>query len=266
MKKSLRVLLAALLLLTAGCTSRPAPYGENSQAETTAVELNISAASSLKEASEAVKKEYTAAHPDIKITYNFASSGTLQKQIEEGAPVDLFISAGTAQMDALAAQNLILADSRKDLLGNELVLIVAKDSALKDFGGLTDPAVKKLSIGTPETVPAGQYARETLISMQLYERVKSKLVLAKDVRQVLTYVETGNAEAGLVYRSDTFQVKNVRIAAAAPPDSHKLIVYPMAVVKASKQQQAARNFADFLTSPQAAAVFEKYGFKVLGRN
>jgi molybdate transport system substrate-binding protein len=164
-------------------------------------------------------------------------------------------------MDALATKDLLLADSRKDLLGNDLVLIARNDSKLAGFDGLKDPAVK-LSIGTPETVPAGKYAQETLTSLKLWDSLQSRLVQANDVRQVLTYVETGNVDAGLVYRSDAMMGKDIKVVAAAPDDSHKPIVYPMAVLKGTKHQKEVEAFAAFLSGSQAAGVFEKYGFKV----
>ncbi len=250
-----RNIIAFILLLTViiagGCSKTPV-------ADT--VELNVAAAASLTDAAKKIESLYIAQNPNTKITFNFASSGTLQKQIEEGAPTDLFISAGVKQMDALAEKDLIVADSRKNLLGNELILIAEKNSALQDFAGLTDPAIKRISIGTPETVPAGKYAQEALTSLNLYDQIKPKLVQAKDVRQVLTYVESGNVDAGLVYKSDTYQAKDIRIVTAAPSDSHKPIVYPIAIIKASQNQAEAQAFADFLASDEAAAVFAEHGF------
>lgn len=266
MKRNLAVILLLIftLVFMGGCGSKENTTGKD-QEPAQKVELNISAAASLKDAAEELKSTYITQHPNVTITYNFASSGTLQKQIEEGAPSDLFISAGKSQMDALAEKDLIVADSRKDLLGNELVLIAGKDSSLQDFAGLTDAAIKKISIGTPETVPAGKYAKEALTTLNLFDQIQPKLVMAKDVRQVLTYVETGNVDAGLVYRSDTYQAENIKIVAAAPKDSHKPIVYPMALIKASEKQDTAGEFADFLSSKEAADVFSKYGFDPLAK-
>jgi molybdate transport system substrate-binding protein len=250
------------VLLAGGCAKKEASTPTTTQPGQT-VTLNVSAAASLKDTATELQAIYTKKHPDVKINYNLAASGTLQQQIEQGAPTDMFISAGVKQMDALAQENLIVADSRTDLLGNKLVLVAGKNSTLKDFNGLTDPAIKKISIGTPETVPAGKYAQDTLTFLNLYSQIQSKLVLAKDVKQVLTYVQTGNVEAGLVYLSDTYNVNNVKIVATAPENSHKPIVYPMAIIKASKNQSAAKAFADFLASPEAAKVFSKYEFEPL---
>ncbi len=237
-------------------TQPPAPQPEP-------VNLMIAAAASLQDAGQELQTIYTSKHPDIKITYNFAASGTLQKQIEEGAPVDLFISAGKAQTDALAQKKLISDTSLKNLLGNELVLIAKKGSTLTSFEGLTDKSVGKISIGTPETVPAGQYAKDTLTTMKLWDKIQSKLVMGKDVREVLTWVETGNVDAGLVYRSDTTKMKEGKIVAAAPADSSKPIVYPMAVIASSKHPKEAGEFEAFLLTNEAQQVFIKYGFKSL---
>lgn len=256
MKRNIIVYILLLtVILVSGCS--------NTQSSEKTVKLTVAAAASLQDAAKEIKELYADKHPDVEITYNFASSGTLQKQIEEGAPADLFISAGKKQMDALAEKDLILKENRRDLLGNKLVLIAARDVALEDFDGLTSPSIKKISIGTPDTVPAGKYAEETLTSMELYDRLLPKIVFAKDVRAVLNYVETGNAQAGMVYMSDTYQVDDIVVITAAPEESHSPIVYPMAIVKASKNQSAAQAFSEFLSSSEAAAVFTKYGFDPL---
>ncbi|MFX4262168.1 molybdate ABC transporter substrate-binding protein [Pelotomaculum propionicicum] len=227
------------------------------------VNLTISAAASLQDAAGELKALYESKNTGTTITMNLASSGTLQKQIEEGAPADLFISAGQSQMDALSQKGLIIEESRKDLLGNELVLVAGKDSSLAGFESLTGENVKKISIGTPESVPAGQYAKETLTSLKLWDQLQPKIILAKDVRQVLTYVETGNVDAGLVYRTDAATSASVKIVSSAPDGSNKPILYPMAVVKSTKYQKQAEEFARFLQSDDAVKIFEKYGFKVI---
>lgn len=229
------------------------------------VNLTVSAAASLKDAMEELKTVYAGKQPGVNITYNFAASGPLQKQIEEGAPVDLFISAGKSQMDALAEKGLILENTRRDLLGNELVLVAKNDGNITGFDDLAGSGVAKVSIGTPETVPAGKYAQEALTAMNLWSRVQPKLVMANDVRQVLTYVETGNVDAGLVYRSDAMVGKDIKVVAAAPEDSHKPIVYPMAVIKSSGYQKEAEDFAAFLSGGEAAQIFSKYGFKAVNK-
>jgi len=237
--------------------------GNNAKAYPEPVNLTVAAAASLKDAAEEIRTVYAAKNPEVKITYNFSSSGTLQKQIEEGAPADLFISAGKSQMDALSRKGLIIETSRVDLLGNELVLIAGREAIITGFEDLAVPGVSRISIGTPETVPAGGYAKEVLTNISLWDKLQPKLVLAKDVRQVLTYVETGNVDAGLVYRSDAVSGREVKIVAAAPAGSHKPVVYPMAVIKNTGNKNASEEFAAFLSGREAATVFEKYGFKTI---
>lgn len=260
MKKNrlLIALLLGMLLVIGGCATQDTTPQAPAQPT---IELNISAAASLTDAAKEMEQLYNKEHPEVKLVFNLAASGTLQKQIEEGAPADVFISAGKKQMDALQEGGFIVNDSRQNLLGNELVLIAPQDSKIETFDDLATDKAAKISIGTPETVPAGKYAQEALTSLNLWEPIQPKLIMAKDVRQVLTYVESENVDAGLVYRSDTIGSEKIRIVAAAPADSHSPIVYPMAIVEASQQQEAAQEFIIFLTSETAIKVFEKYGFK-----
>src|ERR1700690_2301042 len=195
------------------------------------------------------------------VTYNYGGSGTLARQIEQGAPVDVFFSAAAKQMDELAAQGLIVADTRRDLVGNALVLIAPTEATtLHSFQDLTNPAVKNIALGETSTVPAGMYAQQTLEHLGLFAAVQRKVVYAKDVRAVLTYVETGNADAGVVYQTDANTSKKVRVIAIAPADSHDPILYPAAVLRDAKNSSAARAFLEFLQGPDARAVFQKYGF------
>jgi molybdate transport system substrate-binding protein len=255
-KKSIIALLILSLFLVWGC-GQSSPEQQEAQ-----VELNVAAAASLQDAVQEVAATYKESHPEVNIVFNFASSGALQKQIEEGAPADLFLSAGKKQMDSLAEQDVIVSESRRDFLLNQLVLITGKDSSLSDFDDLLDEEVKNIGIGEPETVPAGKYAKEALTSLGIYEKLQPKIVMGKDVRQVLTYVETGNADAGLVYLSDTYGAENSKVAVVAPEGSHSPIVYPLAVLKASENQEAAQEFADYLSGSEAAAIFEKYLFVI----
>jgi molybdate transport system substrate-binding protein len=225
-------------------------------------ELTISAAASLKEAMEAIAPVYNQQNPNVKLTYNFGSSGSLQQQIEQGAPVDVFISAAAKQMDALEQKGLLMQGTRKDLLSNQLVLIVPKDNTkIKNFKGLTDNSVKKIALGEPESVPAGKYAQDALTFMKIFDAVKPKVVYAKDVRQVLNYVATGNVDAGVVYRSDTLVSDKIKVVESAPEGSHSPIVYPIAVIKASKNGEVAKKLVEFMSNPQAESMFKKYGFE-----
>jgi molybdate transport system substrate-binding protein len=204
---------------------------------------------------------YERSHPALKLTFNYGGSGALEQQIESGAPVDAFISAAPKPMDRLTAKDLILTDTRRDLLQNQLVLIAPKNNAgPNSFQDLADPNVKLIALGEPASVPAGDYGRQVLESLQVWQSVQSKLVLAKDVRQVLSYVETGNADAGIVYATDAHESAGVRVAATAPPGSHTPVVYPAAVVKTSQHAAAAREFLTFLAGPDAKAVFARHGF------
>jgi molybdate transport system substrate-binding protein len=227
-------------------------------------DLTVSAAISMKDALDDVKQLYTAANPAVSVTTNYGASGTLQIQIEQGAPVDVFLSAAPKQMDALASEGLLLEGTRKDLLRNEVVLIVPKEppSRISSFQDLARADVKMVALGEPSVVPAGQYAKEVLTSLGIYGVVNSKAVLGKDVRDVLTYVETGNVDAGIVYATDAMSSSKVKVVALAPETSHSPVIYPVAVMKNSKNPAAAREFTNFLSGPRAGDAFKKYGFSL----
>jgi molybdate transport system substrate-binding protein len=224
--------------------------------------LTISAAASLKDVITETETAYKHSHASIGFANNFGSSGTLEAQIEQGAPVDIFLSAASKPMDDLTASGLIVAGTRRNLLKNTLVLIAPLDSKLHDFQGLTDKSVRMIALGDPASVPAGQYGKQTLLYLHLWDRLNAKFVLGKDVRQVLTYVETGNADAGLVYATDAMTSSRVRLIASAPESAHAPIVYPVAVVKGSRNEQASRRFVEFLGSPMAQAIFMNHGFTI----
>ena len=222
--------------------------------------LTLSIAASLQDAIVEVESSYQHDRGTVDFRNNFGSSGTLAREIEQGAPVDAIISAGTKPMDDLQANGSLLPGTRANLLRNSLVLIAPQDSKLQGFDDLAGPAVRLIALGDPASVPAGQYGRETLSALKLYDKLRSRIVLGKDVRQVLTYVETGNADAGLVYATDARISTRVRVVAVAPESTHDPIVYPMAIVAGSSNQNAARGFAAYLTSPAARAIFVKHGF------
>jgi len=231
----------------------------NAQAK---VNLTISAAASLKDSLAEAEASYKQSHANVDFSNNFGSSGTLSAQIDQGAPVDVFLSAAAKPMDNLALKSEIVPDTRHNLLRNTLVLIAPLDSTLRDFSGLVSNNVKMIALGDPASVPVGQYGRQTLTSLHLLDRLNSKFVFAKDVRQVLTYVESGNADAGLVYATDALTSSKVRVVATAPEGSHDAIVYPVAVVKGSHNVEAARAFVWYLSGPAAQAVFVRRGFSV----
>lgn len=223
----------------------------------------VSAAASLKEALEEIKPLYQQSKSNINISYNFGASGALQQQIEQGAPADIFISAGKKQVDALEEKGLLLPGSRTNLANNRLVLIVAQDVVgINSFYNLTDSKIKKIAIGEPRSVPAGQYGEQVLKKLKLYDRLKSKFVFANNVRQVLAAVESGNAEAGLVYVTDAKISNKVKVVVAADDKFHSPIVYPVAIIKSSKNTSAAKEFVQFLSGSQVKTVLRKYGFIV----
>lgn len=268
MRKQLTAIFAALsMLCAAGCGAQApsdqqtAPQQQPAKpAETT---LMVSAAASLTDALNDLKPAFEREHPGVTVTYNFGSSGKLASQIEQGAPADVFLSASKQDMDRLEEKQLIAKDTRLDFAKNELVLITAGSSplSLASFEELGGDAVKHLAVGEPESVPAGRYAKETLEHLKLWDSLSGKLVFASDVRQVLTYVESGNADAGIVYASDAAISPKVKVIATAKPEWHKPIVYPGAVVAASRQADTAKAFLEYLTSEKGKAILQTYGFR-----
>lgn len=254
-----RYCLYVVLLVLA--VSLSACHG-TSRATSSRVTLTLSVAASLQNVIVDAESAYRRDHAEVDFRNNFGPSGTLSREIEQGAPVDAFLSAAAKPIDDLNAKGLILAGTQRNLLRNTLVLIAPRDSQLKSFEGLTDKSVRLIALGDPASVPAGQYGRQTLMALHLIDKLNAKLVMGKDVRQVLTYVETGNADAGIVYGTDAAASAKVRVVAVAPESSHEPIVYPAAVVQTSRNQEAARKFIEFLSSPAAKAIFTKRGFTI----
>lgn len=261
LKKILLVFLLIVFMMTSvACGSDPQPK-KDSEVEVKRVTLTISAAASLTEVMEEIKTAYTKENTNIKITYNFGSSGSLQQQIEQGAEVDVFVSAATKQMNTLSEKGLIIEETRKDFLENKIVLIVPKDSSeVLDFQDLTTDKVKSIGLGDPESVPVGQYSDEVLTNLELIDAIKPKVVYGKDVKQVLTWVETGNVDVGMVYETDALISDQVKIVVRAPEGTYKAVYYPAAVIKESNNEEAAIAFVDFLYSSEASVIFERYGF------
>ncbi|SMQ78626.1 molybdate transport system substrate-binding protein [Bacillus sp. OV166] len=253
-----------LLLVVSGCSANEQtkkPEEQNQKASEKKVELTISAAASLQDALNEIKATFEKEHSNVKVNYNFGSSGALQQQISQGAPVDLFFSAAEDKFDKLVQDGLIVKSKRIDLVGNELVLVIPNDSKkkIKSFEDLTK--TDKISIGTPEAVPAGQYAKETLEKLNVWKAIEGKVVYAKDVRQVLTYVETNNVEAGIVYKTDALISQKVKIVATAEENTHAPIIYPLGVIKNSSHPKEAQLFYDYLQNETSMKTLEKNGFK-----
>ncbi|KZE78480.1 molybdenum ABC transporter substrate-binding protein [Paenibacillus elgii] len=228
------------------------------------VELTISAAASLTDALKEIQTAYESKNAGIKLNFNFGASGALQQQIEQGAPADVFLSAAAKNMKALVDKQLVDAAQQKNLLVNELVVVVLEggQAQVGTVVDLAKPEVKHVAIGEPESVPAGGYAKEALTNAKQWDVLQPKLVMAKDVRQVLTYVESGNAEAGFVYKTDALTSKKVKIAFNVDPKTYKPVEYPAGIVKATKHAKEAEAFYTYLQSKEATDVFAKYGFTV----
>jgi len=259
MKKwNLFYIFMLFMLMVSGCSTNDQANEPEEE-----VELTVSAAASLQEALNEITENFTKDHPNVKINYNFGASGALQQQISQGAPVDLFFSAAEDKFDQLVEEGLIEKENGVDLVGNEIVLVVPKEATLgiKSFEDLTK--AERLSIGTPESVPAGKYAKETLDKLNIWTSVEENMVFAKDVRQVLTYVETNNVDAGIVYKTDALISEKVEIVATADEASHAPIIYPLGVIKNSSHPKEAQEFYEYLQSPSSMTTLEKYGFKGL---
>jgi molybdate transport system substrate-binding protein len=231
----------------------------------TKTDLIVSAAASLKDALTEIQTLYKAEKPNAELAITFGGSGALQQQIEQGAPADVFFSAATSNMNALKDKDLLDNASVKELLKNTLVLVLPSDSKsevrmFEEVGKSGD--IKKIALGEPGTVPAGKYAEQVFTFYNEADAVKAKTVYAKDVREVLTWVESGNVDAGAVYSTDAYTTDKVRIVATAANGTHDPIVYPAAVIKATKHPVAAQDFLNFLSSETATKVFEKYGFSL----
>jgi len=224
------------------------------------VEILVAAAASLQNAMDEIQVMYQEANPNVTVTFTFGASGALQQQIEQGAPVDVFMPAALKQMTALEEEDLIVKETKKELLENKVVLIVPKDSKL----GITsfEDILKAplIALGDPESVPVGQYSEEVFTSLGILDKIKDKVTYAKDVTEVLTWVSTGNVDAGVVYATDAISNDDVTVVTEAPEGSCSKVIYPVAVVKDTKVEASATAFVEYLASPEAIAVFEKFGF------
>ena len=256
-----RITKIMLMPVATLCLMSSTGCGSNNK-ETKKTELTISAAASLKEVMADLEKEFTKENPNISLTFNFGSSGSLQKQIEEGAPSEIFISAGEAQMKALSEKGLLTDDSVKTLVKNNLVLITTSTDITR-IDDLTTDKVTHIAVGEPSSVPAGKYADQSLTNLNIKDAVSSKLVYAKDVKEVLSWTVSGNAEAGFVYKSDTYNNDSIHIIETISEDYHSPINYPVGIIKATQSPDAAKAFENFLFTDKAKELFTKYGYEPL---
>lgn len=253
-KYCMSLFMFILILFAAGCSQNKADE----------VELNISAAASMTESLTALTEIFEEEHPNIHISYNYGGSGSLRKQIEQGAPVDIFLSASSVDYEKLADQDSV--DEGKAILANQLVLITTKE---EDITSLDDfmAGDKVMAVGTPEAVPAGTYAEKALQESGVWEQLEeqSRLVYTKDVTQVLTLVKEGAADAGIVYASDVIDEENVTVIQTFDPNLHSPIEYYIAAIPKEEQDentaQAKDAFYQFISSETANEVFENYGFQ-----
>lgn len=288
MKKSFAVVMAAMMAagMMTGCSSKPqettaaATEAETTAEETTAAETEaeskeeakadlgeqsilVAAAASLKNAYEdELIPMFEEQYPGVTVEGTYDSSGKLQTQIEEGLEADVFMSAATKQMKALDEEGMIASDTIVNLLENKIVLIVpaGSDSKIDSFEKIGDAA--SIALGDPESVPAGQYAKEALTNLNVWDSIQDKVSFGTNVTEVLNQVAAASADAGIVYATDAAsKADQVTVVAEAPEGSlEKKVIYPIAVVKATTHEDAAKAFVDFLQTPEAIAVFESYGF------
>jgi molybdate transport system substrate-binding protein len=229
-------------------------------------EITVSAAISLKNAFEQIGRIFKGYHPEARLLFNFGASGDLARQIEAGAPVDVFASAAQKDMDGIDRKGFILSGTRTNFAGNGVVLVKPTLSSIRieSFEDLRKAEVKRIVIGNPKTVPAGRYAEEVLKSLNLRDGITDKLVLAENVRQALDYVARNEVDAGIVYMTDAMiRSKEVRIVMKAPQGSHRPVVYPIGVVKGSENELLARDFITFVVSGDGQDILKKYGFETL---
>lgn len=225
-----------------------------------ASDLRISAAASLTDSLKELSMLFKETHTDVNILTCFASSGALAKQIDQGAPADIYISANPRWMDYLRKRGKILAGSRKTLVHNNLVFVGKKP--IGDFSIKKLRSLELIAIGSPSSVPSGQYAEEAMNNAGIYSQLLSegKLVMAKDVRQALVYADRGETDGAFVYNSDALQASHAVLLFTVPQELYSRIVYPMAITTTGKENSEARSFYDFLLSSDSANILGRYGF------
>ena len=249
----------ALLLIVMVIQSAEFLFAESAK------EITVSAAISLKDAFGEIGKIFSEKHPGAKLVFNFGASGDLARQIEAGAPVDLFASAAQKDLDDIDRKGLLVANSRANFASNQLVLVTPTRSKIpvNSFQDLQKNQIKRVVIGNPKTVPAGRYAEEVLRYFSLWDTIKEKLIFAEHVRQGLDYVAGNEVDAAIVYSTDAFvRDKRVKIVAVAPEGSHRPIVYPIALVKGTRNENLAKSFISLTTSEEGKKVLLKFGFEI----
>ena len=239
-------LITAVVAAASGCLSEK-------PVDNKPVEITFSAAVSLQDALEEIGTQFQKNHPEAKVNFNFGASGVLEKQIEQGASVDLFASASQKEIDLLEEKGFIIKSTRTNFTRNKLVIIAPSMLTIEELKNLD-----KIATGDPKTVPAGLYAQTFMENAGIFELLKPKLIPAENVRQVLDYVERKEVDAGFVYLSDT--LKSNMTVSPINESLYPQIVYPIAVINGSKQPEISRQFIDYLQSNEGQTILKKYGF------
>lgn len=255
-KRTIALVLAAAAL--SGCAEK----GGKSSKKT---ELTVLAAASLTEACNEIERLYESRNSDTDLLFSYGGSGALQKQIEEGAPADVFFSAAKKQMNALIDEELVDKDTVNELLENKIVLIVPEGNlaGVKGFDDVISDNVAVIGLGEPSSVPVGQYSEEIFDHLGILDAVSRKASYASDVKQVLSWVEAGNADCGVVYSTDANCGEGIAVICEAPENSHNRVIYPAGLVSSSNHKEEAKAFLSFLESGECRDIFEKYGFTAL---
>lgn len=225
-------------------------------------EILVSAASSLKDVFTELGKDFEKKN-NVKVVFNFAASGLLKTQIETGAPVDVFASASAIDIEGLEKKDLLLIGTKVEFAKNEMVLAQNANTQIKiqNLQDLKRPEIKRIALGNPKTVPAGRYAKEVMDHDKIFDSLNPKMVFGENVRQVLDYIVLGEVDAGFVFATDLFNNSKVIASLRIPSEKHGAIIYPMAVVKTSKNIEQAKSFIQFVTSKESKIIFQKFGFK-----
>lgn len=223
-------------------------------------QLLVMAAASMQDVLEELKEDYEKTNKNVSLEFTFGASGTLQNQIEQGAPADLFISAANKQMNALDEKGLILENTKQNLLENRIVVITPKNSELKIEKVEDLLNVSKIALGEPQSVPVGQYSEEVFNKLGILNEITPHAIYGSDVRTVLSWVEASEVDCGIVYSTDAMISEDVNVALVIPNDLHQSIIYPVGVLKNSKHQEETKDFVEYLKSEKAMSIFEKYGF------
>lgn len=248
MKSALKLFLAVLLHLVVF----------SAQAQAGAIHLSVAA--SMTDAFKEIIAEYSASHPQVTIRPNFASSGSLAKQIDQGAPADIYVSANPKWMQYLVEEGLIAAGSDRVFAHNSLVFISMNPKAGLEMASLTN--LERIALGTPQNVPAGQYARQAMVNAGVYRQLQQqrKLIMAKDVRQALLYADRGEVDGAFVYKTDALLAGSAKIAFVVPDELYDRVTYPLGLTVRGAKKKEARAFYDYMGSSEARGILKKYQF------